>query len=116
RRGQAPTGAPSAPRRARAAASGSTASVIARTTTIRAAPSATTSCTLPASSPPIANHGLPTVAAACATYSRPAAGRPGLAGVAGRLVPQLEDVHATAQRRVEPGARPRGADEVQAGG
>ena len=55
----APTRPSSAARSSRAAASGSSASVIARTTTIRVAPRSTTSCTLPASSPPIANHGLP---------------------------------------------------------
>ena len=43
-----------APRRAR---SGSAASRIARTTTILRAPAATTSPTLTASIPPIANHG-----------------------------------------------------------
>ena len=57
----------SASRSSRAAASGSSASVIARTTTIRVAPRSITSCTLVASSPPIANHGLPTVLAAWPT-------------------------------------------------
>ena len=53
-----PRASSSAARSARAAASGSSASAIARTTTTRVAPRAATSATLPASRPPIANHGL----------------------------------------------------------
>src|SRR5699024_4120640 len=97
-----------ASRSARAAAVGSAASVIARTTTTRPAPAAVTSARLVASMPPIANHGLtgapvvgpvaapvvdstvapvvgpaiaPAEPAACRTRSSPGAGRPGLVGV-----------------------------------
>ena len=71
---------PSADRSSRAAASGSAASRIARTTTTRFAPAAATSPTFVASIPPIANHGdvSPATRAACSISSSPAAGRPGL--------------------------------------
>ena len=70
------------PRSARGAA-GSSAAVIARTTTMRRAPAASTSGSRCASMPPIANHGLsvPRFARAARTRSRPGAGRPGLVGV-----------------------------------
>ena len=64
------------------------APVMARTTTTRCAPAATTSGKVWASMPPIANHGLrrrgfsaDSFAATSRTRSRPGAGRPGLVGV-----------------------------------
>ena len=57
-------------------------SAIARTTTIRRAPALTTAPTLPASMPPMANHGTDTCAAAYSIGSTPIAGRPALVGVA----------------------------------
>ncbi len=58
----------------RAAASGSGASRIARTTAIRVAPAATTSPTVVSSMPPIANQGRVARAAASRTSSRPPVG------------------------------------------
>ncbi len=65
-----------------AAARGSSAAVIARTTTIRRAPASRTSGSRWASIPPIANHGLSRPSSAAArTSCRPGAARPGLVGV-----------------------------------
>ena len=57
-------------------------SPIARTTAIRLAPAATTSCTFVSSMPPIANQGTLAWAAAWRTYSSPVGGRPSFVGVA----------------------------------
>ena len=55
---------------------------MARTTTIRRAPAASTSSTVPRSIPPIANHGRSVACfAAYETRPRPGAGRPGFVGV-----------------------------------
>ena len=67
---------------AAAAACGSAAWVIARTTAARVAPAAATAAPLAASIPPIANQGSSTRAAAWRTSSSPTLGRPGLVGVA----------------------------------
>ena len=75
-----------APRALRAAGArrppGSSASRIARTTTIRSAPAATTEETFSGSMPPIANQGIVASLAAYSINPSPVPGRPSLVGVA----------------------------------
>jgi hypothetical protein len=69
--------------KARAAAAGSSASVIARTTTTRVAPVASTSSSLDRLMPPIANQGRAgRCPATCSSSRSQVAARPGLVGVA----------------------------------
>ena len=76
------------PRRSsRAAASGSAASRIARTTATPGAPAATTSATLPRSMPPIATHGIVNAAAASRSSSSPPATASVFVGVAKAVTP-----------------------------
>ena len=67
-------------RSVRAASSGRRASRIARTTAIPGAPCATTSSTVSASIPPIANHGTRSASRAARTSSRPPAADSGFVG------------------------------------
>src|SRR4051794_1107074 len=72
----------SAPRRAAAASSGTSASRMALTTTTLSAPAAITCDTFWTSIPPIANQGTGAWSAGNSTRPRPVAGRPSLVGVA----------------------------------
>ena len=113
-------GPPARPAAPRAAASGSSASVIARTTTTRVAPRAVTSATLPASSPPIANHGLSRVRRRVGDVVQPGGGPARLGrrrvhradgevvdvGVGVRGV-ALRRARASSARRSRPPRRPR---------
>ena len=69
-------------RKVRAAASGSLASLMARTTATPGAPARTTWVTVERSTPPMANHGMRTFPAAHRTYSRVTGLAPGLVPVA----------------------------------
>jgi len=94
-------------RSAAVAVAGSSASVRARTTTIRLAPASTTVSTVVRSMPPMANHGRsPATAAARRTSSSPAAGRPGLVGVGQRRVELLGRVRGAPDQDVTPKEAP----------